>query len=70
MPSTQSDPRARSTGMITTADQVLSSASNALMVFAVAQVSPAEQFGIVALLVTVATTWIGFNRGRWVPRCC
>ncbi|MED5812396.1 hypothetical protein VST63_08485 [Mycolicibacterium sp. 050232] len=53
----------RSVGVITTADQVLSSASNALMVFAVAQVSPAEQFGIVALLVTVATTWIGFNRG-------
>ncbi|QZH64913.1 MULTISPECIES: MATE family efflux transporter [Mycolicibacterium] len=63
MPSTHSASRARSTGAITTADQVLSSASNALMVFAVAQVSPAEQFGIVALLVTVATTWIGFNRG-------
>ncbi|WP_142254219.1 hypothetical protein [Mycobacterium sp. NS-7484] len=56
-------PQARSTAVATTADQVLSSASNALMVFAVAQVSPAEQFGIVALLVTVATTWIGFNRG-------
>ncbi|WP_139334906.1 hypothetical protein [Mycobacterium sp. GA-1841] len=56
-------PGGRSTAVVTTADQVLSSASNALMVFAVAQVSPAEQFGIVALLVTVATTWIGFNRG-------
>ncbi|WP_166903232.1 hypothetical protein [Mycobacterium sp. DL440] len=63
IPSSQSGPQGRSIGVITTADQVLSSASNALMVFAVAQVSPAEQFGIVALLVTVATTWIGFNRG-------
>lgn len=56
-------PQGRSIAVATTADQVLSSASNALMVFAIAQVSPAEQFGIVALLVTVATTWIGFNRG-------
>lgn len=52
-----------STAVFTTADQVLSSASNALMVFAVALVSSPQQFGTVALLVTVATTCIGFNRG-------
>jgi O-antigen/teichoic acid export membrane protein len=49
--------------ILTTADQVLSSASNALLVFALAQISPVEQFGIIALLVTIVTVWTGFNRG-------
>jgi len=49
--------------LLTTADQVLSSASNALMVFAVAQVSTASVFGIVALLITVVAVCTGFNRG-------
>ena len=49
--------------LLTTVDQVLSSASNALMVFALAQVSSAPQFGIIALLITVLAVWTGFNRG-------
>jgi hypothetical protein len=49
---------------ITTAvDQVLSSASNALMVFVVAQVSSAGQFGIIGLLITVVGVCTGFDRG-------
>jgi hypothetical protein len=49
--------------LLTTVDQVLSSASNALMVVALAQVSSAPQFGIIALLITVLAVWTGFNRG-------
>ena len=54
---------AGSVAISTTVDQVLSSASNALMVFVVAQVSSAGQFGIVALLITVVAVCTGFNRG-------
>jgi O-antigen/teichoic acid export membrane protein len=53
----------RPVAILTTADQILSSASNALMVFALAQISPVDQFGIIALLVTIVTVWMGFNRG-------
>jgi hypothetical protein len=59
-------PAARGAGSVaisTTVDQVLSSASNALMVFVLAQVSTARQFGIIALLITVLAVCTGFNRG-------
>lgn len=48
---------------MTTLDQMLSSASNALLVFVIAQSSSVEQFGTVAVLLTFVTTWLGFNRG-------
>ena len=54
---------AGSVAISTTVDQVLSSASNALMVFALAQVSSAGQFGIIGLLITVLNVYTGFNRG-------
>jgi hypothetical protein len=44
-------------------DQVLSSASNALMVFVLAQVSSAGQFGIIAVLISMVAACTGFNRG-------
>lgn len=47
----------------TTVDQVLSSASNALMVFVLAQVSSAGEFGIIGLLITVVSVFMGFDRG-------
>ena len=47
----------------TTVDQVLSSASNALMVFVLAQVSSAGQFGIIGLLISVLAFCITFDRG-------
>lgn len=47
----------------TTADQVLASGSNALMVCVLAQVSSAGQFGIIALLITVLAVCTGFTRG-------
>ncbi|MGO9252620.1 MAG: hypothetical protein ACLP5J_14850 [Mycobacterium sp.] len=47
----------------TTVDQMLSSASNALMVFVLAQVSSAGQFGIIGLLITVVGVCTGFDRG-------
>jgi hypothetical protein len=54
---------AGSVAILTTVDQVLSSASNALMVFVVAQVSSAGKFGIIALLITMLAVCTGFNRG-------
>ena len=54
---------AGSVAILTTVDQVLSSASNALMVFALAQVSSAGQFGIIAVLITLVTACTRFNRG-------
>ncbi|WP_428340878.1 hypothetical protein [Mycobacterium sp.] len=42
---------------------MLSSASNALMAFVLAQLSSAEQFGIVGLLIAIVSGCIGFNRG-------
>lgn len=53
----------KSVATLTAVDQMLSSASNALMVFALAQASSAAQFGVVALLVTGMSAWLGFNRG-------
>jgi O-antigen/teichoic acid export membrane protein len=58
--------RARVVGSVaisTTIDQVLSSASNALLVFVLAQVSSAGHFGIIAMLITVLAVCTGFNRG-------
>ena len=57
---------ARGAGLVailTTVDQVLSSASNALMVFVLAQVSSAGQFGIIGLLITMLAGGLVFNRG-------
>ena len=54
---------AGSVAISTAVDQVLSSASNALMVFVLAQVSSAGQFGIIGLLITVLAVCTGFNRG-------
>jgi hypothetical protein len=56
-------PGAGSVAILTTADQVLSSASNALMVFVLAQVSSAGQFGIIGLLIAILAGFTGFNRG-------
>ena len=47
----------------TAVDQVLSSASNALVVFVLAQVSSAGQFGIIGLLITTVGVCMGFDRG-------
>jgi hypothetical protein len=47
----------------TAVDQILSSASNALMVFVLAQVSSAGQFGIIGLLITMLAGGMVFNRG-------
>ena len=49
--------------MWTIIDQIFSSASNALMVFVLAQVSSAEQFGIIAVVITLLAVCTGFNRG-------
>jgi hypothetical protein len=54
---------AGSVAVLTTVDQALSSASNALMVFVLAQVSSAGQFGIVGLLTTMLAGAMVFNRG-------
>jgi hypothetical protein len=54
---------AASVAISTTVDQVLSSASNALMVFVLAQVSSAGQFGIIGLLICVLAFCITFDRG-------
>ena len=53
----------RANATLTAIDQVLSSASNALMVLALAQASSVGQFGIAALLMAVITMCLGFNRG-------
>lgn len=49
--------------LYTSADQVLSSLSNAFLLFAVAQSASVSQFGVVAVLVAVVTTCMCFNRG-------
>jgi hypothetical protein len=54
---------AASVAISTAVDQVLSSASNALMVFVLAQVSSAGQFGIIGLLITMVGVCTGFDRG-------
>jgi hypothetical protein len=54
---------AASVAISTTVDQMLSSASNALMVFVLAQVSSAGQFGIIGLLISVLAFCITFDRG-------
>ncbi|MDQ1584211.1 MAG: hypothetical protein QOF36_2265, partial [Microbacteriaceae bacterium] len=47
----------------TSTDQALSSVSNALLLFAVAQTATVAQFGVVTLLVALINTVMGFNRG-------
>jgi hypothetical protein len=47
----------------TTVDQILSSASNALMVFVLAQVSSAGEFGIIGVPITLVAVCVGFDRG-------
>jgi hypothetical protein len=54
---------AASVAISTAVDQILSSASNALMVFVLAQVSSAGQFGIIGLLITMVVGGMVFNRG-------
>lgn len=49
--------------MYTSADQALSSLSNALLLFAVAQTATVAQFGAIALLVALVSTVMCFNRG-------
>jgi len=48
---------------LTLADQVMSSASNALLAVSLAQTSSADRFGLVGLLVAVVMVCLGFNRG-------
>ncbi|OBA86511.1 hypothetical protein A5642_22495 [Mycolicibacterium mucogenicum] len=48
---------------LTTIDQVLSSASNALMLFVLGQVSSVDQFAKIGILVALVFTFLGFNRG-------
>jgi hypothetical protein len=54
---------AASVAIATTVDQMLSSASNALMVFVLAQVSSAGEFGIIGVPITLVAVCVGFNRG-------
>jgi hypothetical protein len=54
---------AASVAISTAVDQMLSSASNALLVFVLAQVSSAGEFGIIGLLITVVGVCAGFDRG-------
>ncbi|WP_426565253.1 hypothetical protein ACPPVT_02800 [Angustibacter sp. McL0619] len=44
-------------------DQILSSASNVLVVFAVARVSGIDEFGLISLLIVVLTTAVAIGRG-------
>jgi O-antigen/teichoic acid export membrane protein len=53
----------RANATLTAIDQVFSSASNALVILALAQVATVGQFGIAALLMAVITMCLGFNRG-------
>jgi len=55
--------RGRHAAFYSAADQVLSSLSNALLLFSLATVSSVGEFGVEALLVAVLSTWMGFNRG-------
>lgn len=54
---------ARTVAALTLADQVMSSASNALLAVALAQTSSVERFGLIGLLVAVVMVCLGFNRG-------
>jgi O-antigen/teichoic acid export membrane protein len=47
----------------TSVDQALSSLSNALLLFTVAQTAAVAEFGVVTLLVALVSTAMGFNRG-------
>src|SRR3954467_4188048 len=52
-----------SIALFTTIDQILASASNGLLLFVLAQAATVAEFGVIALLVAIVFTWIGFNRG-------
>ena len=54
---------AASVAISTTVDQILSSASNALMVFVLAQVLSAGEFGIIGVPITLVAVCAGFDRG-------
>lgn len=54
---------ARSRVLVSTADQVLSSMSNALVVFSLARVMSVSEFGVAALLFGIITAAIGLTRG-------
>lgn len=53
----------RATALSTTIDQILSSLSNALLLFTLAQTTTVPEFGYAATFVGIVTAWIGFNRG-------
>jgi O-antigen/teichoic acid export membrane protein len=53
----------RSKAFLTAIDQVLSSGSNALLLFVLAQIATVAEFGVVALLAAIFTSWVAFNRG-------
>jgi hypothetical protein len=58
-----SDASNSSTALFITIDQILASASNGLLLFVLARAATVEEFGVIALLITVVFTWVGFNRG-------
>jgi O-antigen/teichoic acid export membrane protein len=66
-PTVASEPSAATGGgaiaILTTFDQILSSASNALIVFTLAQIMTAGEFGIITLIVSTVAVCAGFNRG-------
>lgn len=62
-PVVQAPGEARRVALLTSVDQVLSSVSNALLLFTVAQTATVSEFGITALLVAIAAGWTAFNRG-------
>lgn len=55
--------RAKHTAVLTTLDQILSSASNALVLLSLAQVSGIQTYAIVAVVAAVVSSTLGFNRG-------
>jgi hypothetical protein len=56
-------PPRRANATLTAIDQILSSGCNATLILALAHVATVGQFGIAALLITMITTSLGFNRG-------
>ncbi|MHC9291446.1 hypothetical protein ACRCUN_03220 [Mycobacterium sp. LTG2003] len=56
-------PAGGSAALLTTLDQLLSSTSNALLLFVLAQVATVSEFGVVSLQIAIVMAWIGFNRG-------
>jgi O-antigen/teichoic acid export membrane protein len=48
---------------VTSIDQLLSSLSNALLLFTVAQTASVSEFGVISLLVAIFTLLVAFNRG-------